>query len=257
MNLGDHDSLEPSIPEEELLAAPDVSEPVAIPDQRPTKPHDKKICAAYADYLATENKYAQQAATGICYENIRDLSLIIMMKKFGYSPRIDTDTIAHEVATSALMTLIVRRKTVDSWTNIIRKITHDLSNKWMKTHLYSNNAKTVSLDDHGEGEDSEDGMNSTIDIPYYDMDPGVAHMYYHYLNTTVDRAIKLLNDIGTGTRNRLVAKLSLSHATGRLPLAILQSLPQAVRCRVQYYAYRVRQILIPVFSSRQFERAFF
>jgi hypothetical protein len=244
------EALEPSPP----TADP---EPATIPDHRPTKPHDRKICEAYASYLADDSKWSRQRATQVCYDNIRDLSLILMMKKYGYSPRIDTDTIAHEVATSALMTVIVRGKTVDSWTNLIRKITHDLSNKWMKAHLYSNNAKTVSLDDHeGDGEDGE-GMGAAIDVPCHDMDPGLAYMYYHFLDSTVRRAVRVLDGIGAGPRNRVTARLALSHASGTLPLPVLQSLPAAVRHRVQYYAFRVRQILVPVFSSRHFERTFF
>ena len=233
----------------------DTNAPVVTVKER-ARPHDDRIVANYAAYLITENKYDKQRLSGLIYVDIQALSAIMMMKKYGFSPRIDSEAITHEVATSAIMTVIVRGKVVESWTNLIRKITSDLSNKWMRINLYSPASQMVSLDEGNEDEDGESN-SITADVPCYDMDPSMVYAYYNFLDSKVDSTIQTMRTIGDSVKARLIARMALSSSLGILPVAALALLPPAQRARVQFYSHTISRTLRPVLSAQHFEREFF
>ena len=248
-------SLQPAGPIDVPAPSLDTPAPPITMKER-VRPHDDRIVANYAAYKLAENKYDRERLTGLIYTDIQVLSGIIMMKKYGFSPRIDSEAITHEVATSAIMTVIVRGKVVDSWTNLIRKITSDLSNKWMRINLYSPAALMVSLDEGNEDEDGESN-SVTADVPCYDMDPSMVYAYYNFLDSKVEKTIQTMRSVGNNVRSRLIARMALSTSLGILPATVLTILPPAHRARVNYYSHDISRTLRPVLSAQHFEREFF
>jgi hypothetical protein len=234
--------------------SPPATAPAVTVKER-ARPHDDRIVAHYAQYQTAVDKYVSQRLVSLIYADVQALSAIIMMKKYGFSPRIDFEAITHEVATSAIMTVILRNKVVDSWTNLIRKITSDLSNKWMRVNLYSPAALMSSLD---EGHEDEDGESSSVtaDVPCHDMDPSMVYSYYNFLHSRVEKTVAIMRQIGDNVKSRMIARMALSHALGILPPGALSLVPPVQRARIQYYSYNMISALRPVLSAKHFEREF-
>jgi len=227
--------------------------PVKKPARKPSenKPHENRI-RELCIQLKTETRPAHRSAIEReIYKNLHILTKNIAIKKYGKGSRIDIDDIVHSVATSAIMTVVLRDKEVHSWVHLIRKMTFDWANKWMKTNLYGRDKDNVSFSEPGEdGEDDDRGFG----FYYHDMDTRVTSSYLSYVRGQVRKLADQINEL-QGPRGSIISHLALHHVLyGDHPLMIL--LPVAQRNRVRFYSYQFRQIISPVLNHNHFAKEF-
>jgi hypothetical protein len=234
--------------------APDAAEAPAVKKQ-PDRPHERRITA---NYEALEKggltKREEDQLHAALYEDLKSLSMTLFIKKYGYSHRIDMEDIAHSVATSALMTIIQRHKPVYSWVQLLKKMVHDWSCKWMRNNLYNEDGVTlVDIDDVRE---DEDGEQASYQLPHYDMSAESVSFFFTHLGAIADSAIRIVDGLCSSERGILLARLSLDRALhGERPVEAM--LPPYQRQRVNYYSRLIKAHLDKVLDSKKLEAALF
>lgn len=215
------------------------------------KPHEDRLVKNYAAFRIETNPTKRERLNTLMYNDVKALSFTLIVKKYGYSDRIDIDSIAHDVASSALMTIIRREKEVFSWVQLVKKMSYDWVNKWMKANLYSRESQHVQLDDTAE---NEDGDERAIEIPCYDLGSDVVKFFFSHLEERAEAVLKLLAPL-QGPKGKVIARLAVQKALYETD-GLLHLLPPYQQARVNFYAHKVRETLLPVVSASHFEKAF-
>lgn len=212
-----------------------------------------RLHAQYELLRASPDPRRNQRACSQMYTDLRTMANAVIIKKYGLSPRIDVETITHEVAASIMMSVVRRRADVFSWVHLVRKVSFDWTNKWMKNNLYGRHASNVSLDAHCSDEDGQ--PEPVHDIAVYDIDPAMVQMYYGFVNQRVQQVFRDTRQLGTSARGNLTRRLAIAAAVHG-DMAAVTALPAAAKARVRYYMHAVRRALLPVLSRDHFEREF-
>lgn len=242
----DFDSVSSGETEEDFDQPPVVHVPEEKPKRLSHKPHETRIRALCVDLQNETRKHHREYIIGKLYENISAMTRNIAIKKYGKGSRIDIEDIVHSVTDSAIRTVVLREKDVFSWVLLVRKMTFDWANKWMKTHLYSNETNNVTL-----SEPEDDRIHN---LYYNDLDSTVIQSYLGFLRRKVQEVADSINSMQC-PRSKIIARLALEIAVyGDHPM--LPILPIAQRSRVKFFAHKYRQILLPLFNYNLFSREF-
>jgi hypothetical protein len=87
-----------------------------------SKPHEERIVANYARLKTSTARRERELLEKALYDDLLSLCRALLIKKYGYNGRIDVGDIAHNAASSALMTVILRDKEVFSWVQLLKKM---------------------------------------------------------------------------------------------------------------------------------------
>ena len=128
------------------------SRALTLEQKKKKYPLEFTLKAQYEEYLQVPTPKLEAGM----YETLCKLSEAVVMYKYGPGSRIDMETLPHEVASSVFITIIMRKKVVYSWTNLLKKVVRDyVSNHFRKE--YYDKAPTVSIHELTSDLDLEDG----------------------------------------------------------------------------------------------------
>lgn len=92
------------------------------------------------------------------YRSLVNLAKAVINHKYGPSSRIDMNTLPHEIASSLMMSIVVKRKNVYSWTNLMKKVVRDQVSTYFRKEFYGN-IEFLVPEDKGEKDTVQDETN--------------------------------------------------------------------------------------------------
>lgn len=186
---------------------------------QPLKPKKVPARCKIEDYYAAYLKDNRQIHLGRIYEETITIATNMVISQFGPPGRIRVDEVAHDVATSVLMNIIVKRKPVDNWFKLLKKISNNLTCRWMINHLYKRQ-NTWSL----EGMDRE--MEEFRDeIPDHHVSYAEMESLQHALERTMDLMDGLLSSFRKPAE-AVCAHTALELAVGEKPVIFSKMSPR-------------------------------
>lgn len=195
------------------------------------------------DYYAAYLQDGRQIHVGRIYNETITIAKNMVISQYGPPGRIRVDEVAHDVATSVVMNIIVKRKPVDNWFKLLKKISNNLTCRWMINNLYKR-ANVWSL----EGMDRE--MEEFCDeIP----DHHVSYAETESLQHAMTRTIELIDDLMAECRKpaeAVCAHTALSLAIGEKPVIYNKMTPRQ-QTFVQIIRRRIESILSNLIDPKQ------
>jgi hypothetical protein len=197
---------------------------LAVPVQTPSKPIKVK---SPDQHCVIEDYYDQYKATKRdvwlkrIYDEVMVISRNMVIRAYGPAGRIRMDEVTHDVATSVIMNIIMKNKTVDNWFKLLKKMSNNLACRWMLKHLYRNN-NTWSL----EGMDREQ-EEFRDEIPDYQIGYAETESLQVALETVLERADSLLHQFQK-PQEVVCARTAMQLACGEKGVLLAKMQPRQV-----------------------------
>jgi hypothetical protein len=200
----------------------------------------------------------RQAEEKVLYETLVKLAKAVIVHKYGSTSRIDYATIPHDVATSMVVTIVMRRKEVFSWTNLMKKVVRDAVSNYLRKEHYG--MSFVELDAHEDGDgDEESGAGDSVGSRF-EFDTSVKTDDIIYVKQMLVRCSEGLHRLMSEQRTlqqHLVFKLALHEVATGVKHYLTGSLPPRLEFRYNLYVATITMELAPVLSSKYLGKMFY
>lgn len=70
------------------------------------------------------------------YTDLVKLAKAVIVYKYGTTSRLNYETLPHEIATALFITIVMRKKDVYSWTNLMKKVVRDRVSDYLRKEFY-------------------------------------------------------------------------------------------------------------------------
>jgi hypothetical protein len=150
------------------------------------------------------------------------------------------------------MTIVVRRKEVYSWTNLMKKVVRDaVSNHLRKEHY--DTIQCVNIDQANEASDVMNGTEGSNFLEHYESTDEIRPEDLIYLGQLLclcrDRLRSLYSEV-YHLSHYLVLRMAMHAVVNGSPHPMLELLPRQHQSRYQFYVCRLRGILAPVLNQQ-------
>lgn len=208
---------------------------------------------SYAEYLTAEPESLGMAAQEkVLYSNLVKLSKAVIVHKYGSRSRIEYDTLPHDIASSLMVTIVMRRKEVFSWTNLMKKVARDAVSNHLRKEYY-HGMSFIELDS-GDGDlDPGDPGSDDCVATRYEFDSSIKVddlIYVKQLVTECNHGLYLLFDQQQTLKMHLLFKLALHEVSTRERHYLVDVLPVKYFYRYNYLVAAISMELAPVLSSK-------
>lgn len=187
------------------------------------------------------------------YIALRNLAKVVINHKYGTNSRLDYETLPHEVATSLYMTVVRKQKEVFSWTNLMKKVVHDLASNYFRKEVYN----ALNFVDIDQPDDSPNGsleeMDGTKMVERMEMSSDIRAedmVYFEQLLRVTLRNLRRVAQRITNLRDHLLLKMALYevfYGKRHKTYVLLDSTHYA---RYQYMVLMLQLELAPVLNQR-------
>lgn len=189
--------------------------------------------AVYEEYLLNPTTKHERDM----YETLKRLAEAVTMFKYGHGSRIDMAVLPHEVASSVFVTIIMRRKKVYSWTNLLKKVVRDyVSNHFRKE--YYEKAPTVDIHEATSDLDIDEGGQEAHFFDRMESQSGFNPEDLIYLDQMLNKAAYGMSSYIHGTKtfkSYLIATWALEHAMEGDKPSFAKYLPAAEESLYQFH----------------------
>jgi hypothetical protein len=198
-------------------------------------------------------KRQQELIYAELYKNLVFLCTNITAKKYGVSDRIDLELIAHEVTTSAIMTIIKKKKVVSSWVSLLRKMVHDNVCKHLVSTVYNPMTGSSSVNIYQSAESGSEEILEKM-FPFNDLSGEVISFFFSHIKNIAEKTAKLSSGLGNNHGAQFLSWACIECAFNPNFMKVLESVCPPQFCfRVSFYSNSFLELISQVTDRQKLE----